>query len=140
MPDVQEISPAAEPPFPDDAFVLRAGVLEVSSLEANATNHMVDTLHETGRLEWAISVACRGGVSVDELAKEAGEKVWKFSERPRMRASTVGALRARGYDVVPDDLPHALILLPKSPAGADYVAVESTFGAVIANPAYEGAQ
>jgi hypothetical protein len=112
-------------------------------VKASATNHMVDTLQETGRVEWAVSVASRADASVYEIAMEAGEKVWKFNERPQMRVTTVGTLRASGYDVVPDELPHALVMLPNPPADTDYEAVSVAFGnpatPPIPNPSYKGA-
>lgn len=55
----------------------------------------------------------------------------------KIRETTVGALRAAGYDVIPDEPPptHALIVLRRVPADEDYRVVSEVFGEPRENPA-----
>jgi hypothetical protein len=120
-------TPEQPPPLPDDAVVIRGGISAPDSLRKTALAHH----DEEG--DFAISVASLAGVDGDALAGLA-----RFSH-PRIRETTVGRVRAEGYDVVPDPPPdwHALIMLPHLPADDDWTRISNSFDPPRDNPSLE---
>jgi hypothetical protein len=116
---------AEAPVLPDEALVVRLGLSAPDTLRKTALAHFDD------HGEFAISVVSLPHATVDELAHLAG------LPHPRLRTTTVGAIRAVGFDVVPDEPPpgHALITLPRLPADEDYAAIADVFGPPEPNPA-----
>lgn len=87
---------------------------------------------ETGGREYAFSVASFPGLSADELAHRA-----RVANR-QMRETTVGALRADGYEVVLTDEPtaHADLVLPSAPSENHWTRLRAIFGPPRSNPAF----
>jgi hypothetical protein len=83
--------------------------------------------------EFAISVRSKEGLTANELAAIDPPLAY-----PRIRETTVGAVRAVGYDVVRDEPPpaHALVMLPSIPADDDYLKISSALGEPRDNPSY----
>ena len=81
----------------------------------------------------AISARSLPGMTADDLASVEPPLV-----HPKLRETTVGELRAAGYDVTRDGPPpaYALIMLPRLPADEDYDTVSAAFSAPRENPAY----
>jgi hypothetical protein len=113
-------------PLPDEAVVMRFGVSTPETLHKTALAH-----HDKAG-DFAISARSLPGATADALAR-----VEPRMGHAKLRETTVGALRAAGYDVIRDEPPpaHALIMLPRLPADDDYVVVSTTFGPARDNPA-----
>jgi hypothetical protein len=120
-----------EASLPDEAVVIRGGLSSADTLRKTALAHYDD------QGAFAISARSLPDMTADELAH-----VEPPLPQPRLRDTTVGALRRAGYDVIPDEPPpaHALIMLPRLPADEDYVAVSATFAEPRENPAYRKEQ
>lgn len=116
----------AEGRLPDDAVVMRYG------LSSPDTLHKTALAHHDARGDFAISARSRPGMTAEQLAL-----LEPTQGHAKMRASTVGAFRRAGYDVVPDEPPpgHALIMLPRLPVDDDYVVASATFSEPRNNPA-----
>ena len=112
--------------LPDAAVIARGGESSPPTLHKSALAEHDDS----GTL--GISAVSRPDMTADEIAF-LGE-----IPHPKLRETTVGALRAAGYDVIPDEPPpgHALITLPAIPADEDYVAISDLFGPTRPNPAF----
>jgi hypothetical protein len=111
--------------LPDGAVVVRGGESSPRTLHKNALDHY------DKRGEFAISVASLPDMSADDLSVVAE------IPHPKIRETTVGAIRELGYDVVRDEPPegHALITLPRLPADGDYVTISDLLGPTRVNPA-----
>jgi hypothetical protein len=117
--------PTQKPPrLPDAAVVVRGG------LSAPRTLHRTALEHFDKHGLFAISAASLPDMSADELAAVAQ------LPHPRIRETTVGAIRRAGHDVVPDEPPpaHALITLPRLPTDDDYMTIADLFGPPRPNP------
>jgi hypothetical protein len=88
-------------PLPDDAFVVRGGVMDPRDMRTNAEDHHLE-MEQEGRDEWAISVFSVPGMSADEIA--LGSPILN----KKIRVTTVGAIRELGYDVTPSPQEHPL--------------------------------
>jgi len=111
--------------LPDDAFVVRGGVMNVRDLEVGAYTHY----DMTG--DYALSVFCVPGSTVEETAIVA--------ERPnaQIRVSTVGRIRGAGYEVTLSEPPpgHSDLHLPSPPSDADWDTLRAhVFDPPIPNP------
>lgn len=111
--------------LPDEAVVMRFG------LSTPETLHKTALAHHDKAGDFAISARSLPGATADALAK-----VEPRMGHAKLRETTVGALRAAGYDVIRDEPPpaHALIMLPRLPVDDDYVVVSATFGPARNNP------
>jgi hypothetical protein len=91
--------------LPDEAFVVRGGIMESDRLLLNAKD-----VHEDEDVgEWGVCAASCPGMSPTEIAEEAD------FQNKQMMTTSVGSLRNRGFDVVPDPEEgpvHVLIMLP----------------------------
>ena len=115
-----------EPPhLPDAAVVIRFGLSAPDTLRKTALAH-----HDE-RGDFAISA-----VSLPDADAEALAHLGALLH-PRIRETTVGRIRAAGYDVVPDPPPegHALIMLPQLPTDTDWTTISDVFDPPQANPA-----
>jgi hypothetical protein len=117
----------AEGSLPDEAVVVRGGLSTPDTLHKSALAHY------DAEGVFAISARSLPGMTASCLAH-----IEPALPQRRLRATTVGDLRAASHDVIPDEPPpaHALIMLPRVPADEDYVTVSATFGEPQENPAY----
>jgi hypothetical protein len=131
MGSCDEPAPAKEqhetPPLPDEAVVIRFGLSAPETLRKTALAH-----HDE-RGDFAISAFSLPDADAETLAHLGA------LAHPRIRETTVGRIRAVGYDVVPDPPPdgHALIMLPRLPTDTDWTTVADTFDPPRQNPATE---
>lgn len=107
----------AQPDLPDDAVVIRGGLMAMADLRRSAQIHFD---HE-GR--YALSVFCGVDASADAIARAAS------LPHPKIRQSTVGRIRRAGFDVVRSEGPpgHADLVLPDPPTDDDWRALEAAF-------------
>jgi hypothetical protein len=95
---------------------------------------LLEAIEEHGfdfRGELALSVATMPGLTANEIALDDRSK---FLTQGKMRVTTVGALRSAGYEVVEDDEPHALVLLPQKPDEAMLEELRAIFAETRDNP------
>ena len=128
VPGASAMSPDDEvvsQPLPDEALVVRGGVMELAVLETNAQTHY----DEFG--EYALSVYSLPDRSADEIALLAS------LPHAKIRVSTVGRLREAGYPVVPSPGPpgHADLELPHPPTEGDWRVLDALFDPPRPNPA-----
>lgn len=105
--------------LPDDAVVVRGGLMLPAGLALSVQSHF-DT-----EGVYALSVFSVPGKTADEIVSGV------FLPHSTLRESTVGRLRAAGYDVVSSPGPpgHADLILPNSPTDDDWQALDETFDA-----------
>jgi hypothetical protein len=107
-------------------MVVRFGLMDLQTLRDGIEQEYV----ESGR--YGASIGCAADLGAEEIALRARQP------HRRMRASTVGALRAVGVDVVRDPVEsfedHALILFDQNPSLEDLAVVERAFGLPVLNP------
>lgn len=122
---MQDVEGLADDHLPDDAVVVRGGLMLAADLELSAQSHF--------DLEgsYALSVFSAPGLSADEIA---GRVPLRHS---KIRQSTVGRIRSAGYEVVSSAGPpgHADLLLPHRPSDRDWHALDIAFDPPRANPA-----
>jgi hypothetical protein len=123
--------------LPDEAIVVRGGIMAHDTLNENAWDHCRDVLAERG-WQWGLSVFSHPSADVATICRIA----WPILRHGQVRLSTVGALRASGYDVVPDgEKGHCLIPLGPPPWDDDWHALadskEGVFGPPEKNPEKE---
>lgn len=112
--------------LPDEAYVVRGGRMESSTMWTNARDHNAEFPGS-----WAISVA-----SVADWAPEKIARAAPFRNRD-MRVSTVGAVRSLGHDVVVSgERPHADLMLACEPTEKSWDALRSVFDSPVPNPRY----
>lgn len=99
----------------------------------NAEDHHAEKLGEEIEDDWAISVFSAAGLSAAEICAGAG------IPHPKVRLSTVGAVRAIGFDVIPtvDDDLHADLKLDGEPDEAIWELLRSAFSEPQPNPGRE---
>ena len=100
---------------------------------------MIDSVeleHEaSGR--WGLSVACLAGRSVEEIVARQFNRA--PLRHPKIRVSTVGAIRAAGADVVRSGQPpHALVLFDHEPTTEDWATLVAAFAPAEPNPGLAG--
>ncbi len=101
--------------------------MSFSNFEISTYNHYV----ESGYEEYALSVFCLPDCNGDEIAIQSSLRHDKYKK------STVGQIRAVGYEVVPDDPPaaHALVkALPSPPSREDWRKLSEVFSKEKDNP------
>jgi hypothetical protein len=110
--------------LPDDALVVRGGVMEPRVMQVGAETHYEDCG------EFAISVASLPDASIEDITRMA------LLANNQIRVSTVGRIRACGYEVVPSEPPpaHADLKLPNPPTDDDWETLRSIFDDPIPNP------
>src|SRR5438552_2320289 len=98
------------PLLPSKAIVIRGGVMEPRTMEINAYT----AYDETG--EYSLSVASLPEADIDTIARVANLPY------PQVRVSSVGRIRAAGYEVVPSEPPpaHADLRLGGIPTDQDW--------------------
>jgi hypothetical protein len=112
--------------LPDDAFVVRGGMMTVENLRTNVEAHFDE--HQ----EYAVSVFSVPGMEIQELAL--------LANRPnrQMRVSTCARIRSLGYEIVrsEDEGPgHADIKLPEEPTDEVLRQIADAFDEAEPNPA-----
>jgi hypothetical protein len=111
--------------LPDDAVVVRGGLMLPADLVVSAQSHF------DAEGFYALSVYCVPGMTADEIA--VGAKL-SYS---KVRVSTVGRIRSMGYNIVGSPGPpgHADLVLPTPPTDHDWTALERVFDPPGPNPA-----
>jgi hypothetical protein len=104
--------------LPDDAIVVRGGLMARETLDLSADNHHAEVLAERGEEEWALSVFSQPTDGVGAVCRRAGVAL----SHSKIRVSTVGVLRAIGYDVIRDETyeTNGHCLLPLRPPPWDW--------------------
>lgn len=124
--------------LPNEAIVVRGGVMAHQTLNTNAWDHCIDVVRERG-WQWGLSVFSHPSADVATICRIA----WPILQHSKVRLATAGALRAKGYDVVPDGKKgHCLIPLGPPPWDDDWQALapneqEGVFGPPQKNPEKE---
>jgi hypothetical protein len=123
----------AIPPLPNEAFVLRAGIMYEQDLMNNVLDHYDKVLEEEGREEWALSVHSLPDLGINAIARRAGKR------HRCMKVSRVGFLRMAGLEVRPDGRPdgHSNILLKGEPILDDLIGIRRLFGRAMLNAGRE---
>ena len=122
MPEAEGVLPKR---LPDDAVVVRGGLMLRADLVLGAQAHFdSEGIH-------ALSVYSAPGRTAAEIA------VGVPLRHSKIRTSTVGRVRAAGYEVVSSPGPsgHADLLLPTPPTENDWSALDSAFDPPRPNPA-----
>jgi hypothetical protein len=116
--------------LPDGAFVIRGGVMNLEDLRTNVDNHYDMVLEFAEREEWALSVNSIPGLKITEVAVKAQRP------NPKMYVSTVGRIRALGYEVRPDwkENGHSNIVFESEPSNQDLEGVKAVFRGPCPNP------
>lgn len=114
--------------LPDDAVVVRGGLMLPADFARGVQSHF-DT-----EGVYALSVFSTARRTADEIA------IAVPLPHPKIRTSTVGRVRAAGYDVVSSPGPpgHADLLLRKPPTDDDWRTLDRIFDVPRANPATIG--
>ncbi len=118
------IGDSGREPLPDDAVVVRGGMMASQFLFEAVQDHTDDFPGEL-----ALSVASVPGLTADEIAEVA----W-FVNQGKMRATTAGNLKAAGYGAEVDGEPHALVILPREPDEQMWEELRQVFGDLRPNP------
>jgi hypothetical protein len=105
--------------------------MQSEGLWVNAQDHYEEKLDDGLEGEWAISVFSADGLSAAEIC------VCAEIPHPKVRLSSVGALRQLGFDVVPTDDLHADLKLPRDPDEEMWNALRSAFSEPERNPRLE---
>jgi hypothetical protein len=121
MPEAEDVSPER---LPDDAVVVRGGLMIAADLVLGAQSHF------DARGIYALSVFSVPGISADEIARGVP------LPHSMIRESTTGRLRAAGYEVVRSPGPpgHADLMLPNPPTDDDWRALDAAFDPPRPNP------
>src|SRR2546427_1656796 len=106
--------------LPDEAIVLRAGIMDPGDVRDNALSH-ADKYPD--RREWGVSVNCLPGASVEEIARAMG----KFNKM--MRVSNMGKIREAGLRLIPDGRPdgHSNIMFDHEPTEEEILSLIAAF-------------
>jgi len=112
-------------------MVVRGGLMAPEGLWTNAEDHHLEKLDEGQEDQWAISVFSADELSIAEIC-EAGP-----IPHPKIRVSTVDAVRSLGFDVVPTDAVHADLKFPQQPDEDTWDALRGIFGEPQRNPRLE---
>lgn len=114
--------------LPDDAVVVRGGLMTAADLERSVQ------IHFDSEGSYALSVFSVPGARTDAIA------VGVPLRHSKIRQSTVGRVRAAGYDVVSSAGPpgHADLVLPNPPTDEDWTALDAAFDPPCPNPATMG--
>jgi hypothetical protein len=116
--------------LPDEAFVVRAGIMELGDLRDNVDDHYYRVLTEEQIEEWAMSVYCIPDQSAEYIARKAKKR------NRKMCVSTVGEIRAVGYEVRSDwdEDGHSNIMFDEEPTDEDLLTVKDVFSDPVPNP------
>lgn len=98
----------------------------------NLTDNAKIVYGDLGR--WGVCVGSYPDMTAEDIATDM-----KYRGR-NMRVSTIGELRAAGFDVIPDPEEgpvHALVTLPEPPSEAQWEHLRSCFGPRQPNPVYQ---
>jgi len=128
--DGEGLEPPQVPQLPGNAVVIRGGGM------ANLDEMRLSILEEGGVSgRFGLSVCCRSGMTANQIAQLVGNV---RLPHPRMRETTVQALRDVGVDVALDEENegpgHALVIFNDAPTQAELSAVVQVFGPPQDNP------
>jgi hypothetical protein len=110
--------------LPDEAIVIRGGLNQQDVMQRSAQ----DEFELNG--QYALSVAADASMTLQALA------VANQTPHSRIRKTTVGRLRAAGFDVTPPkgEKRHADLILPNPPTDEVWEALEAAFDPPEPNP------
>ncbi len=119
-----------EEQLPNAAIVVRGGYMGVTSLKRSAYRHFDDP-RTPDEFAWSFWASDRK--TADEVARDAN------FDNTHIRESTVGALRAAGFEPLRDTSrsDHVKVTLDGPPTDADCERVRSAFGKPRPNPRLE---
>lgn len=119
----------AEQELPDDAIVVRGGLMGTTSLEANAYGSHA----ECGI--WALSVWSYPNMTLEAVAEEARRVDPDVLPQGKIRAATAGEIRARGYELVAtNQRGHYSLVVPPKPGAGVWEDLREIFDDPILNP------
>ena len=102
------------------------------ALWESAMDYFAMTQAEAGEGVYGLSVCSLPDSTAEQIAEAAGTG---RLPQTTMRTSTVGTLRAFGYDVVPTgQSPHATLTLPNPPSDTDWEHLQQAFDSPRHNP------
>lgn len=121
--------------LPGEAIVIRGGILGggLQEIQEQAEDEFM-RLQVEGDPDpvYGLSVCSLPNMTAGEIAEAVGTERLPHA---RMRATTVEALKSRGYGVVPSDWPgHATIVLPGPATEQDWQNLQESFSAPMDNP------
>ena len=106
------MAPLSQHLLPDEAVVVRGGVMAEETLNVSATNHHADHLKGNTAVPWALSVFSHPSAGIADICRRA----WPVLSHEKIRVSTVGVLRRLGYEVIEEGKKgHCLVPLDPSP-------------------------
>lgn len=112
---------------PDDALLVRGGLMRASDLATSAEVHWEQ--HRSHALSfWTIP-----GLSADEIAATVGMENLPHA---KIRCAPAGRLRRLGYEVMfsePRPM-HVSVVLPSPPSDKDWKSIDNAFDAPAKNP------
>jgi hypothetical protein len=121
-------------PLPDQAFVVRGGLMAPETLTESAERHNQTAQRLLGEGEYALSVFSDPTKDVATICQDA----WPILRHPQIRVTNAAALRAVGYEVfLNGEKGHSLIPLDPPPWEEDWVRLRSIFGPPQRNPERE---
>lgn len=116
-----------EEPLPNEAVVVRGGVMSRTSIEAAA--HANKEEHGV----YAVSVFSRAGSTAAQIWLETPEIA--PPRYKKVRVSTVSRILAEGFQLAPTwESPHFDIVLPDPPDEATWLALDRAFDAPTSTP------
>lgn len=116
-------------PLPDEAVVIRGGVMNLADLRLTAEAHH-EAMKQHGVDEWALSINSIPGLTASQIARRARLFYGMIC------ISTVGRIRGTGCDVHSDGRQdgHGNIVFAAQPGDTDLVRVRAVFDEPVRNP------
>lgn len=119
----------AEQGLPDDAIVVRGGLMGTVSLESNAYG----SFEECGM--WALSVWSYPDMTADEVVEEAHRVDGEALPNGKIRSARAGTLREHGYELVAtNQRGHYSLVVPPTPGSAVWEDLREVFDDPMPNP------
>jgi hypothetical protein len=127
---MSEDNPAV-PPLPENAQVVRGGIMGSKSLESNAYGSKADP--SCGL--WALSVWSYPGMEGEEVAEEARRVDPEALPQGKIRVSTAERIRSAGFELVAtNQRGHYSLVVPPEPEEPIWDDLREIFDEPIPNP------
>jgi hypothetical protein len=125
----ETMSSMTEDQLPDQAIVVRGGVMGSPSLRSNAYG----SYEELGL--WALSVWSYPDMEPEEVAEEARRVDEMALPQGKLRFSTAGRIRSEGYELIAtNQRGHYSLVVPEEPDEAVWEDLRSIFDETRRNP------